>query len=190
VAFIKEVPLRRTVDIVKPSEPGQTHDAASSPEATGSPSSAARRGGEAGTPAAGAADDGASRRAAVRAALAGREGEAVGLDGELQLLLAEAESASSSAERAGVAGVPDVAVLQETQRLLAAQQVQLGQLFSRVADQLEVQQRIAAEQGQTAKAQAETAASLAELQAELAAERQLQKEAALYLATRGRHTAT
>ncbi|WP_344299772.1 MDR family MFS transporter [Sinomonas flava] len=190
VAFIKEVPLRRTVDIVKPSEPGQTHDAASSPEATGSPSSAAHRGGEAGTPAAGAADDGASRRAAVRAALAGREGEAVGLDGELQLLLAEAESASSSAERAGATGVPDVAVLQETQRLLAAQQVQLGQLFSRVADQLEVQQRIAAEQGQTAKAQAETAASLAELQAELAAERQLQKEAALYLATRGRHTAT
>ncbi|WP_433876881.1 MDR family MFS transporter [Sinomonas atrocyanea] len=190
VAFIKEVPLRRTVDIVKPSEPGQTHDAASSPEATGSPSSAVRRGAEARTPAAGAADDGASRRAAVRAALAGREGEAAGLDGELQLLLAEAESASSSAERAGAAGVPDAAVLQETQRLLAAQQVQLGQLFSRVADQLEVQQRIAAEQGQTAKAQAETAASLAELQAELAAERQLQKEAALYLATRGRHTAT
>ncbi len=190
VAFIKEVPLRRTVDIVKPSEPGQTHDAASSPEATGSPSSAAHRRAEAGIPAAGAADDYASRRAAVRAALAGREGEAVGLDGELQLLLAEAESASSSAERAGAAGVPDVAVLQETQRLLAAQQVQLGQLFSRAADQLEAQQRIAAEQGQTAKAQAETAVSLAELQAELAAERQLQKEAALYLATRGRHTAT
>jgi hypothetical protein len=61
--------------------------------------------------------------------------------------------------------------------------------MARLADQLEAQQRLAAEQGQTAKSQADTASVLAEIQRELAAERQLQKEAALYLATRGRHSA-
>lgn len=193
VLFIKEVPLRRTVDIVKPTAGAQAavengaenavedgaartgtlavvapaHDGASSPGATGSPSSALT--------------DRTVSRAAIREAFSGPQ-HASELDSELQLLLADAADARP-------AGSPDLAPLHETQRLLAAQQVQLGQLFSRVADQLEAQQRIAAEQGQTAKAQAETAAQLAQIQAELAAERQLQKEAALYLATRGRHSA-
>ncbi|BCT75139.1 hypothetical protein SCMU_09810 [Sinomonas cyclohexanicum] len=189
VLFIKEVPLRRTVDIVKPTAGAQAavengveegaartgtlavvappHDGASSPAATGSPSSALT--------------DRTVSRAAIREALSVPQ-HASELDSELQLLLADAADARP-------AGSPDLAPLHETQRLLAAQQVQLGQLFSRVADQLEAQQRIAAEQGQTAKAQAETAAQLAQIQAELAAERQLQKEAALYLATRGRHSA-
>lgn len=185
VMFIKEVPLRRTVDIVKPAPGAQAavekrsaatgslavvapaHDGAPSPEATGAPSSGS--------------GERAVGRAAIREAIAGPE-HGSELDTELQLLLADAE-------RANAGQTPDLSALHETQRLLAAQQVQLGQLFSRVADQLEAQQRIAAEQGQTARRQAETAASLAEIQAELAAERQLQKEAALYLATRGRHSA-
>ncbi|MBL0704179.1 MDR family MFS transporter [Sinomonas cellulolyticus] len=195
VLFIKEVPLRRTVDIVKPAQEAAgaapvaaapaavaapvaqlaaeppAHDGASSPEASGSPSSAPSQA--------------ALRHAAIREALAGPE-HGSELDSELQLLLADAESRQAAAP----VEAPSLAVLQETQRLLAAQQVQLGQLFSRVADQLEVQQRIAAEQSRTAKAQAETAAGLAAIQAELAAERELQKEAALYLATRGRHTAS
>ncbi|MDQ0260333.1 EmrB/QacA subfamily drug resistance transporter [Sinomonas atrocyanea] len=204
ILFIKEVPLRRTVDIVKPSQAGAApgtdpataalpsvapigaHDAAVSPEATGSPSSVPAAGGgepvDAGRPSASAA-----RRAAIREVLAGAEGEGTALDTELQLLLAEAVPAAGRAAAPAAAGTLEA--LQETQRILARQQAQLASLMERLADQLDEQQRLAAEQGATAKAQGETAAQLAQLQQELAAERQLQKEAALYLATRGRHSA-
>jgi hypothetical protein len=203
VLFIKEVPLRRTVDILKAAQSGGApgadpataalpsvapigaHDAAASPEATGSPSSVpAADGGEpvrAGRPAASSA-----RRAAIREVLAATEGEGEALDTELQLLLAESAPAAAQAA-APSAGTLEA--LQETQRILARQQAQLASLMERLADQLDEQQRLAAEQGATAKAQGETAAQLAQLQQELAAERQLQKEAALYLATRGRHSA-
>ncbi|AMM31857.1 major facilitator transporter [Sinomonas atrocyanea] len=204
VLFIKEVPLRRTVDIVKPAQAGGApganpataslpsvapigaHDAAASPEAPGSPSSVpAADEGEpvrAGRPAAASA-----RRAAIREVLAGAEGEGAALDTELALLLAE--SAPAAAQAAAPAAAGTLEALQETQRILARQQAQLASLMERLADQLDEQQRLAAEQGATAKAQGETAAQLAQLQQELDAERQLQKEAALYLATRGRHSA-
>jgi EmrB/QacA subfamily drug resistance transporter len=211
VLFIKEVPLRRTVDIVKPAQagaapgtdpataaipsvapigapataPSSAHDGAASPEATGSPSSApapaeGQRGSE-------TRPTSTARRAAIREALSGSEGEGAALDTELQLLLAEALPAADRSRDAR--GADALAALQETQRLLAGQQAQLASLMARLADQLEAQQRLAAEQGQTAKSQADTASVLAEIQRELAAERQLQKEAALYLATRGRHSA-
>lgn len=205
ILFIKEVPLRRTVDIVKPAQAGGApgadpataaipsvapigaHDAAASPEATGSPSSVAAA--DEGEPApAGRPSASAARRAAIREVLAGAEGEGTALDTELQLLLAEAVPAAGQAPAPAAAGTLEA--LQETQRILARQQAQLASLMERLADQLDEQQRLAAEQGETARAQGATAAQLAQLQQELAAERQLQKEAALYLATRGRHSAS
>ncbi|NUP75036.1 MAG: hypothetical protein HOQ07_10370, partial [Sinomonas sp.] len=73
--------------------------------------------------------------------------------------------------------------------LLAVQQAKLATLMSRISDQLAAQQELAAQQRATAEAQDSTAGTLAEIHRELDAERQLQKEAALYLATRGRHSA-
>lgn len=204
ILFIKEVPLRRTVDIVKPAAgtpeaPGSdpataaiptvpigTHDAAASPEATSAPSSALATA-DAEPAVGGRTPASAARRAAIREALAAAQGEGTALDTELQLLLAEAVPAAQPAPASSEAGTLEA--LQETQRLLARQQAQLAALMARLADQLADQQRLAAEQGQTAKAQGEAAAQLTQIQQELAAERQLQKEAALYLATRGRHTA-
>ncbi|WP_235780790.1 MDR family MFS transporter [Sinomonas notoginsengisoli] len=206
VLFIKEVPLRRTVDIVKPAPgadalataalpvvSGPAHDAASSavssPAAAGSPSSApiahdaASSAGS--SPAATGAPSSAQRRAAIREVLAGTAGEEGGLDSELQLLLAEAETAPVTGRDVGT-----LEALQETQRLLARQQLQLTELMARLAGQLDAQQKLADQLGQTARSQGEAAATLAEIQRELAAERELQKEAALYLATRGRHTAS
>ncbi|WP_369047359.1 MDR family MFS transporter [Sinomonas sp. P10A9] len=204
VLFIKEIPLRRTVDIVKPptgTVPAVTSaaevlaasapavapavaDAADTPHGTvfvhdAGSSPVATTSPHAGSPQATGAPSPAMRRAAIREVLAGGEPDAE-LDSELRLLLAESEPASG--EHPARAEGQTLAAIQETQRLLGRQQAQLAQLMSRIADQLDAQQRLAAEQGQTA-------ATLAEIQGELAAERALQKEAALYLATRGRHTA-
>ncbi|MDQ4491935.1 MFS transporter [Sinomonas sp. ASV486] len=205
VLFIKEIPLRRTVDIVKPptgTVPAVTSaaevlaasapavapavaDAANTPHGTvsahdGGSSPVATTSPDAGSPQATGAPSPAMRRAAIREVLAGSEPQDAELDSELRLLLAESEPASG--EHPARAEGQTLAAIQETQRLLGRQQAQLAQLMSRIADQLDAQQRLAAEQSQTA-------ATLAEIQGELAAERALQKEAALYLATRGRHTA-
>ncbi|MDQ4503098.1 MFS transporter [Sinomonas sp. ASV322] len=201
VLFIKEVPLRRTVDITERMRPASqaAGDGAESPVAAVAPSAALAGGGtdddgeapEApASPSSDGADGGAplspTRRAAARAALAARTAEGSALDAELQLLLAEPGEA-------GLAGptttAETLAALQETQRLLAGQQGQLASLMTRLADQLSAQQELAAKHEAAARQQAETAAELARIQAELDAERELQKEAAFYLATRGRHSA-
>ncbi|MEA5454101.1 MFS transporter [Sinomonas sp. JGH33] len=177
VLFIKEVPLRRTVDIVKPAAQA-AGDGGAAPEAAGSPSPDGALGDATLSP---------TRRAAVRAALAARSAEDSALDTELQLLLAEAGEAPSAVP---TTTAQTLAALQETQRLLAGQQAQLGGLMARLADQLAAQQELAAKHELAARQQAETAGELARLHAELDAERELQKEAAFYLATRGRHSAS
>jgi hypothetical protein len=123
----------------------------------------------------------------VRAALA-HSSEGSEIDGELQLLLADAE-AGLSEEAVPPTTAETLAALQETQRLLAVQQARLATLMARISDQLAAQQEVAAQQRATAERQDNAAGTLAEIQRELDAERQLQKEAALYIATRGRHSA-
>ena len=194
VLFIKEVPLRRTVDIAKPADGAASasadgapvpvgaegaYDGGPSPEVPRSPSSVPAGRGE--------RELSQTRRAAARAALAARSAEESELDNELQLLLAEA--GERSAEDAPRGALETIAALQETQRLLAGHQAQLVGLMARLADQLAEQQAVAATQKATAEQQGATAAELAQIRRDLDAEWQLQKEAALYLATRGRHSA-
>lgn len=196
VIFIKEVPLRRTVDMAKPADGVATPegvaapvaklalvptpDGGRSPEAPSAPSSVDGEAGE--------RELSQTRRAAARAALAARSGEDSELDNELQLLLAEVDGRSLDLVQPST--VQAIEALQETQRLLATQQSQLTGLMSRLADQLSEQQELASKQQALAERQEATAAHLAEIRRELDAERQIQKEAALYLATRGRHSAS
>ncbi|WP_422935752.1 MDR family MFS transporter [Sinomonas sp. P47F7] len=195
VLFIKEVPLRRTVHMAKPADGVATpegvaapvaklalvpaHDGGPSPEAPSAPSSVDGEAGE--------RELSQTRRAAARAALAARSADGSELDTELQLLLAEMGERSLDVVQPSTAQA--IEALQETQRLLATQQSQLTGLMSRLADQLSEQQQLAAKQQALAERQEATAAELAQIQRELDAERELQKEAALYLATRGRHSA-
>ncbi|MGN6403944.1 MDR family MFS transporter [Sinomonas sp.] len=200
VLFIKEVPLRRTVDITKPGERAAQSmvDVGSEPAPVPAPAVVADRLERADDDGdlAPAADSPSSdsplmtpaRRAAVRAALTSSS-EGTQIDSELQLMLADADAQLSEAA-APQTTAETLAVLQETQRLLAVQQAKLATLMSRISDQLAAQQDLAAQQRATAERQDNAAATLAEIQRELDAERQLQKEAALYIATRGRHSAS
>jgi hypothetical protein len=200
VLFIKEVPLRRTVDITKPGERAAQSmvDVGSEPAPVPAPAVVGDR-------LEGADDDGdlapaagspssdsplmtPARRAAVRAALTSSS-EGTQIDSELQLMLADADAQLSEAA-APQTTAETLAALQETQRLLAVQQAKLATLMSRISDQLAAQQDLAAQQRATAERQDNAAGTLAEIQRELDAERQLQKEAALYIATRGRHSAS
>ncbi|HKU11790.1 MAG TPA: MDR family MFS transporter [Sinomonas sp.] len=200
VLFIKEVPLRRTVDITKPGERAAQSmvDVGSEPAAVPAPAVVADRLERADDDGdlAPAADSPSSdsplmtpaRRAAVRAALTSSS-EGTQIDSELQLMLADADAQLSEAA-APQTTAETLAALQETQRLLAVQQAKLATLMSRISDQLAAQQDLAAQQRATAERQDNAAGTLAEIQRELDAERQLQKEAALYIATRGRHSAS
>jgi hypothetical protein len=206
VLFIKEVPLRRTVDIAKPSERAAQSmvDVGSEPAAVPAPAvvddgiQGADDDGDLAEPAGSPSSDSRqftpARRAAVRAVLAGSSEdpqleEGSQMDSELQLLLADADARLSEAA-APQTTAETLAALQETQRLLAVQQAKLATLMSRISDQLAAQQDLAAQQRATAERQDNAAGTLAEIQRELDAERQLQKEAALYIATRGRHSAS
>lgn len=195
VLFIKEVPLRRTVDIVDASKAvaGTAHDGGAAPSAAAAPAVGRRHADDdAGLPEASTSPSPAPgtlpplRRAAVRAALASPRGTGTELEDELELLLAEAGGPAPASEPAAS---ETLAALQETQRLLAVQQAKLATVMSSIADQLAVQQQLADQQKATAERQGETARVLDGIKQELAAERELQKEAALYLATRGRHSA-
>lgn len=205
VLFIKEVPLRRTVDIVDTSKvvtgtatvAGRAHDGEDAPSAAAAPAVAvARRDTDDDDPTEAPNSPSSApgtlpplRRAAIRAALAGsREAdEGSELENELQLLLAEADEPAMADAR--LTASETLAALQETQRLLAVQQAKLATVMSRIADQLAVQQQLADQQKATAERQEETAKALGGMKEELDAEREFQKEAALYLATRGRHSA-
>ncbi|MCG2624554.1 MFS transporter [Arthrobacter sp. I2-34] len=169
ILFIKEAPLRRTVDIVpaKPAGTGQ-HAAVPAGDAdldrefakvlamTGSLPKAGR--------------DGAQRQAEPhhRAPLAAGEpdGSRAAADAQLEL----------------------IAQLQVTQRLLAEQQLQLSAALNSVGQEAARQRETAEQQARTAAQQAETAQQLAALEQSLGAERELQKSAAHYLAAQAAAT--
>jgi hypothetical protein len=72
--------------------------------------------------------------------------------------------------------------LQDTQHLLARQQVERGKLVLDIQEQLRSQREVAAQQ-------AATAAELSRLKRRLLKERKSQAAAALYIASHGKHSA-
>jgi hypothetical protein len=176
VLFIKEVPLRRTVDIV----PAK---AAGAPEAAAPAAHAA-------APADPADLD---REFAKVLAMTGSLPK-VGADegGTLRQHRAEpvhraplrAEEPSESTRKAEAdAQLELIAQLQVTQRLLAEQQLQLSSALNTVAQEAARQRETAARQAETAAQQAESARHLAALEERLSTEREMQKAAAQYLAS-------
>ncbi|MDP5226616.1 MULTISPECIES: MDR family MFS transporter [Arthrobacter] len=191
VLFIKEVPLRKTVEMVASKTASGAEGAAASPEGAtaaltdGEPLAEATPAGvvDGFDPVAPSMDpvELRARRAAAAARAAGDPLQR-GLDSELRLLLAERDEEPSEALESGPDLGETLAAVQQTQLILARQQDQISRLAERVNAQLLAQIKVSEQQ-------AASAAELTRLQAELDAERQLQKEAALYLATRGRHSA-
>ncbi len=201
ILFIKEKPLRRTVDI----QPEASASAAVSASVTGSgadvdagaaahaaaaaPAAPAARGGGQDAPATGIVDldrefiEVLSRQRSngSRFPDAARTDQDHRGDGEAR---AEREGARLRARtmvaeaRADEADV--VPLLLQTQRLLAEQQVQLAEALRAVHEQAAEQRAIAAEQARVAE-------QLTTLRRQLAKERKLQRAAADYIATHGRH---
>ena len=167
VLFIKEKPLRRTVDI--------------QPEAANGP------GADDAEVMAGATDVSepvhASEAAAPAAApSAGRPTAEPGLTADVDDIdreFVEVLRRQASTDRGSrLASAQMVPLIVETQKLLAEQQLQLTAAMNAVHRQAEVQQEIAAEQ-------ARVASMLKAVAKELGKERKLQKAAAHYLATGG-----
>ena len=88
---------------------------------------------------------------------------------------------------AGTEAADVVPVLLQTQKLLAEQQLQLSAALRAVQQQTAVQRDIAAEQGRVSAAQAGVSAELTALRRRIAKERKLQRAAADYIASHGRH---
>ena len=154
VLFIKEKPLRRTVDIRPETESG---DAGAAPSVT-APSTPERTTPERTTPAPGPGAD------------------VDDIDREFVEVLRRQRSSESGTGRGPEATSAEVVpLILETQQLLANQQVQLSEAMSAVQRQAAVQQEIAAEQ-------AKAASMLKAVAKELGKERKLQKAAAYYLA--------
>jgi EmrB/QacA subfamily drug resistance transporter len=161
VLFIKEKPLRRTVDIRPEAENGAAAPA----------TSAAAPSGAAPTTAAPAAS---ARTAPVPSA------DVVDLDREfVEVLRRQRNGESGTGHSQEAASAEMVPLILETQRLLAEQQLQLSAAMAAVHRQAVVQQGIAAEQ-------AKAASMLKAVAKELGKERKLQKAAAHYLAAGGR----
>lgn len=171
ILFIKEQPLRRTVDIVP----------AAAPAAAGSPSAAGHSGSDPDN-VPGKDDGGLS--ASARSGI-------VDLDREFIEVLSRQRAHESRfpdgarRERTMVAdrrsGADDVVpLLVQTQQLLAEQQLQLADALRAVHEQTAEQREIAAEQSRIS-------GELATLRRQLAKERKLQRAAADYIATHGRH---
>lgn len=213
VIFIKEVPLRKTVDItpekaleanaageagmtatmtgqlpmVSADAPNGDAPAGDAPagDALAGTGMATRSASRAAVPAAAAKryDGGAAAAAAASGRVATEDFEEVfarsfssdGLD------LRSADNADKIADAVASAAAT-LQKLQETQHLLAGQQVELGGLVLDIQEQLRSQQDVAAKQ-------AATAAELSRLQRKLVKERKIQAAAALYLAGRGKHSA-
>ncbi|MBX7445767.1 MULTISPECIES: MDR family MFS transporter [unclassified Arthrobacter] len=185
VIFIKEVPLRKTVDITPEAslqanaagEAGMTAMTGQLPAV-----SAARATSLAGTPAK-MYDGGAAAAAAASGRVAtddleeafARSFHSEGLD------LRSAGSLDKAADAVASAAAT-LQKLQDTQHLLARQQVDLGGLVLDIQEQLRSQQAVAAQQ-------AATAAELRRLQRKLLKERKIQAAAALYIAGHGKHSA-
>jgi hypothetical protein len=215
ILFIKERPLRRTVD-VRPEPAEQAGDAATDAAVAAAGGAAATALGNAGNDAVRAvpSDGGAGivdldrefievlsrERAESRFPDAARReadlgfGASVGSGRDSGAAESGAElGAERAAEREGVrqrartlvaenrADVADVVpVMLQTQQLLAEQQLQLADALRAVHEQAAEQRAIAAEQ-------ARVAAELTVLRRQLAKERKMQRAAADYIATHGRH---
>lgn len=166
VLFIKEKPLRRTVDIrpeAGTGEPGEALPGLSAPSATqGVPAVAAGSANERPTPARGPSADVDDD-----------------IDREFVEVLWRQRSSETGSQPASAEVVP---LIQETQKLLAEQQLQLSAAMTAVHRQAEAQQAIAAEQ-------AKAASMLKAIAKELGRERKLQKAAAHYLAAGGKQQA-
>jgi MFS family permease len=186
VLFIQERPLRRTVDI----RPEPAASGSDTVAGTVADTRAAGAAAFSAAPGAGAADldrefvevlstqraDESRFPAAARASAAQPEGgtdrAAAGAGARLR---ARAKVAGARSEAADV-----VPVLLQTQQLLAEQQLQLAEALRAVQEQAAEQRLIAAEQARVRK-------ELTALRRQLAKERKLQRAAAAYLATHGRH---
>ncbi|MBT2566116.1 MFS transporter [Arthrobacter sp. ISL-85] len=202
VIFIKEVPLRKTVDITSEAtlqanaagEAGMTAMTGQLPMVSGAdaggdiPAGAGMTGRGAAHARSGAApakmyDGGAAAAAAASGRVATEDFEEVfarsfsseGLD------LRSAENVGRAADAVASAAAT-LQKLQETQHLLARQQAELGGLVLDIQEQLRSQRDVAARQ-------AATAAELSRLQRKLLKERKIQAAAALYLAGHGKHSA-
>ncbi|MBT2248911.1 MFS transporter [Arthrobacter sp. BHU FT2] len=207
VIFIKEVPLRKTVDITPESslqanaagEAGMTAMTGQLPVVPSGAESAGHHAavpGPAGHHAAeipGTSGTGGSvaKRYDGGAAAAARASSAVATDDfeeafarsfrSEDLDLRSADAADKAA--AAVANAADtLRKLQDTQHLLARQQAELGGLVLDIQEQLKSQRELAARQEATAS-------ELRRVQRKLMKERKLQAAAALYLAGRGKHSA-
>ncbi|MDP9889641.1 MDR family MFS transporter [Pseudarthrobacter enclensis] len=206
VIFIKEVPLRKTVDITPEAslqanaagEAGMTAMTGQLPMVSGNapqgdlPAAmtgrSAVRAGSAAAPAK-RYDGGAAAAAAASGRLATEDFEEVfarsfsseGLGSPDGLGLGTADSVEKAADAVASAAAT-LQKLQETQHLLARQQAELGSLVLDIQEQLRSQREVAAKQ-------AATAAELSRLQRKLLKERKLQAAAALYLVGHGRHSA-
>ncbi|WP_426979813.1 MFS transporter [Pseudarthrobacter sp. O4] len=210
ILFIKEQPLRRTVDIQPEATAavtgsGEDSDAgAAALAAGGTGDTRGNRVDAAATP--GGSTAGASTAGGSTAGGAGNSGDVpvpgtgiVDLDREFIEVLSRQRAAETRApetrtpDRDGVrlrartmlaearTETADVVpVLLETQKLLAEQQLQLSVALRAVNQQAEVQREIAAEQ-------ARVSAELTTLRRQLGKERKLQRAAADYIATHGRH---
>ncbi|WP_426999090.1 MDR family MFS transporter [Pseudarthrobacter sp. N5] len=195
VLFIKEKPLRRTVDI-QPAD-GSAAAGGSSAEDSGSPAASVTASSGVGR----AEDDLNNRPTAETAAAA----DVDDLDREFVEVLNRQRA--SERRNPGNATGPDahtsgdqpparartmlaelrsrpediLPMIQHTQQLLAEQQVQLARALSAVHQQAEAQRAAAAEQ-------ARLAAELKAVSKELAKERKLQRIAAQYIASQGKHS--
>ncbi|BCW53468.1 MULTISPECIES: MDR family MFS transporter [unclassified Arthrobacter] len=198
VIFIKEVPLRRTVDITPEAtlqanaagEAGMTAMTGQLPvvppvgnaPGNGLPARSATPAGLGSAPAR-MYDGGAAAAAAASGRVATEDFEEVfarsfrseGLD------LRSADTMDKAADAVASAAAT-LQKLQDTQHLLARQQAELGGLVLDIQEQLRSQQDVAARQ-------AATAAELSRMQRKLLKERKIQAAAALYLAGRGKHSA-
>jgi hypothetical protein len=222
VLFIKEKPLRRTVDItpeaalqanaageagitamtgqlprVSVAVPGKdTRSAVGSGSASsGSAGGKAYDGGTSAVPTAGSAvltaDDLEEAFALNFEADQARRGTGLedprsadnaGASGRGFAARATATAATSAAATAAATAAETVQKLQDTQHLLARQQVELGKLVLDIQEQLRSQREVAAQQ-------AATAAELSRLKRRLLKERKSQAAAALYIASHGKHSA-
>ncbi|AXJ10139.1 MFS transporter [Arthrobacter sp. PM3] len=181
ILFIKEVPLRRTVDIrPEPAEQAGEKAADAAVAAAGGAAATALGASVRTTPGA------AARAAGSDAGTAG-----VDLDREFIEVLsrerAETRFPDGARQRARTLVAEDrpeaadvVPVLLQTQQLLAEQQLQLAEALRAVYEQAAKQRAVAAEQARVAE-------ELTALRRQLAKQRKMQRAAADYIATHGRH---
>lgn len=199
VIFVKEVPLRKTVDITpeKALEANAAGEAGMTATMTGQlpmvssdvpdgtaaqPTSAQSSLRPAAAPAK-VYDGGAAAAAAASGRVATEDFEEVFARSfrSEELDLRSAGSVDKAADAIASAAAT-LQKLQDTQHLLARQQAELGTLVLDIQQQLRSQQEVAA-------GQAATAAELSRLQRKLLKERKIQAAAALYLAGHGKHSA-